>query len=453
MNAILRKGPAEIAGGAAALAGLGLAAALLHPLALWLLFAAVGTAAALALAFRFPTPATLAWLLLVGITPEMWLGDLLGAGTTITAIVKLAGLTIAGLCLLRYGPALDLFNPGLAFLAMLGASLVHGRLAGLDWSESLRSLVGSVAPFAFSFVRLRSGWARPVIRLTCWLPLLVVGFGLALAAAGVRPLFVADGGWRLAGPGHPAFLGGFALAALEASLLELLRDGRTGRLVLLGANMAILVLTGARAPLLIGTVVVALALVLVPSPRFGWRPRLTLALSCACLVPVLLAGASFLGEIRLFNMLSNEAGSLSGRDLIWPWFRDAWDASPWFGWGVGAGKVVVPEESNLARLLGTTAAHNEYLRMGVEGGWFGLAALVSLFVAWTVGHTRRIPRADRTMVRLVLLAFAAHAYTDNTLIATTSLVLFAWVSAVFARGAEEAEALAHSSVPRLALRG
>jgi hypothetical protein len=38
-------------------------------------------------------------------------------------------------------------------------------------------------------------------------------------------------------------------------------------------------------------------------------------------------------------------------------------------------------------------------------------------------------------MRLVFLAFAVHSLTDNTLIATTASVLFAWVSAVFARGA------------------
>jgi O-antigen ligase len=159
----------------------------------------------------------------------------------------------------------------------------------------------------------------------------------------------------------------------------------------------------------------------------------------ACLLPPLLAAAGSLGEIRLFNVLSSEAGDLSGRDLIWPLFQDAWDASPWVGWGVGAGKVLVPEDTMLARLLGTTAAHNEYLRIGVDGGWLGLLLLIGLFVAWVIRHTRAMPRPDRWLMRLVLLAFAVHSYTDNTLIATTSSVLFAWMSAVFARGSIEAE--------------
>jgi hypothetical protein len=66
--------------------------------------------------------------------------------------------------------------------------------------------------------------------------------------------------------------------------------------------------------------------------------------------------------------------------------------------------------------------------------------LVLLFVLWTAWHTARLPRTDRVFMRLVMLGIAVHAATDNLLISTTSSVLFAWVSAVFARGTLEQEA-------------
>ena len=415
------------------------AVALLKPILLGALLAALALLGALALTYAFPVPASVGWLVLAGSTPEMWLGDLAGGGwAVIIGTVKLIGLALAGVCVLRYGVAFDLFNPGLAFLVMFAASMAHGRHANLDLAESLRSLIGSCAPFAFSFSRLSLPWAGAIIRVTRWLPLILVAAGAALWAGGLRPLFIDDGGWRLGATGHPAFMGGFALAALEACLLELLREGRRADLALLGANALILVLTGARAPLFLGIGASAIAILAIPSAGFRGTRRVTLVLAGACLLPLLIAAAGSLGEVRLFNVLSSEAGSLSGRDLIWPVFQDAWDQSPWVGWGVGAGRVVLPEESALARLLGTTAAHNEYLRIGVEGGWLGLLLLIGLFVVWTIRHTRAMPRPDRWLMRLVLLAFAVHAYTDNTLIATTSSVLFAWVSAVFARGALEA---------------
>jgi O-antigen ligase len=149
--------------------------------------------------------------------------------------------------------------------------------------------------------------------------------------------------------------------------------------------------------------------------------------------------ANDLSVVRLFNVLTNEAGNLSGRDLLWPPFEQAAAASPWFGWGVGAGNAIIPPDSDLVRLMQTWTAHNEYLRILVEGGQFGRGLLIVLFVLWVVRHTRQLCRTDRVIMRLVFLAFAAHAYTDNVLIATTGCVFFAFATAVFARGARERE--------------
>ena len=84
-------------------------------------------------------------------------------------------------------------------------------------------------------------------------------------------------------------------------------------------------------------------------------------------------------------------------------------------------------------MIRSWAAHNEYLRMSVEGGQLGRALLIGLFVLWVVGHTRRLCRTDKVIMRLVFLAFAVHAYTDNVLIATTACVFFTFAIGVFAR--------------------
>jgi O-antigen ligase len=175
------------------------------------------------------------------------------------------------------------------------------------------------------------------------------------------------------------------------------------------------------------------------SPRFPLARRLPIVLALGVALPSLLAAADALTSIRLFSVLTGDAESLSGRENIWPLFQDAWDASPWVGWGIGAAKMLVDPDSLLAHLLGTTTAHNEYLRMGVDGGWIGIGLIVALFTVWTVAHTGRMNRPERRFLRLVLLAFAVHSFTDSTLIATTASVLFAWVAAVFARADREAE--------------
>ena len=417
------------------------AAAFAAPAWFWPLLAAGSAVSVGFLAFRHTVGFCAGWLLVAGATPEMFLGDLMGpsAYQAIIALVKAAQLGLVALSVLRFGPRADMFNPGLGFAAIALAGFAHGLHPGLTTADSLRSLVGSVAPFAFSFSALSIPWARAIIGMARLIPLITVAGGAVLAAAGIRPLFVDMGGARLAALGHPAFLAGFCLTGAYAALIELLRDGRRRDVALLLVNFAILVATGARAPLIYGALVCALTLLFVPAPAFPWRRRLGLMLGIAVLLPVGFALADTLSGVRLFNVLSNEASNLSGRDILWPLFEKAADRSPWVGWGVGAGNAVIPQDSDVARLLGTFAAHNEYLRIRVEGGWLGLGLLVLLFAAWTRQHTARLPPSERAAMRLIFLAFAAHAATDNVLISTSACVLFTFVSAVFARGALEAE--------------
>jgi O-antigen ligase len=262
-------------------------------------------------------------------------------------------------------------------------------------------------------------------------------------------LFVNQLGFRLQATGIPAFLGGFAATGVYASMLELLRRGRPSSMALLAANLGILVLSGARAPLAIVAFMIVSTTLGLRSSRFGPAARLPLVLTAAVVLAVLAAAASQLSDVRLFNVVSNRADSLSGRELLWPQFEQAWADSPWVGWGVGAGKAVIGPDTPIAHLTGTTAPHNEYLRIAVEGGGLGLGLLLLCFLFWTASHTSRLPRIDRVFMRLMLLGIAVHAATDNLLISTTSSVLFAWVSAVFARGALEHEALRRSEAARV----
>ena len=142
-------------------------------------------------------------------------------------------------------------------------------------------------------------------------------------------------------------------------------------------------------------------------------------------------------------MLNGEAANLSGRDLLWPPFEQAAAASPWFGWGVGAGNAIIPQDSEVARLIGNWAAHNEYLRISVEGGQLGRALLIGMFVLWVARHTRRLRRTDKVIMRLAFAGFAVQAYTDNVLIATTACVFFTFATAVFARDRGAAGAAGH----------
>ena len=416
--------------------------AVLAPSLFFPLLTALGACAVALLAFRHNVGVCALWLLITGCTLEMSLGDLLGpaAYQPIIAVVKATGLMLAGLAVLRFGPRADPFNPGFAFIAMFVGGWVHGLHPGLTMSDSLRSLAGSVAPFAFSFSRLSAGWARAMIRVTAWIPLFNAAAGGVLAIAGIRPLFVDWGGARLASLSHPAFLAGFALAGIYACLIELYRQGGWRHALLMATNFVILALTGARAPLLYGSAVIGLTLAFVPSPALSRSSRRVMLLAAAAAVPVLAGLADSLSTLRLFDVVTHDAGNLSGRDELWPLFERAAAESPWVGWGVGAGNTIVPQSSDIFRYMHTLAAHNEYLRIAVEGGQIGRALLIGLFALWCFCHARHLRHTDRCIIWLVFIAFACHAFTDNVLISTSASVLFAFVSAVFARGRLENEA-------------
>jgi O-antigen ligase len=418
-----------------------MAAAAIYNIRFLPIFLALGTMLCVAVpVIRWPVATSAAWILLAGTSPEMWLGDVIGEANTITAIVKVLGLALLAVCMIRYGARFDFVNPALAFAFMFITGLAHGLWPTMTLMDSVRSLIGSAAPFAFSFSRLSRRWCNAVIGATIWTPLFIVGFGIVLAAIGWRPLFsTVEGATRLQGSTHPAFLGGFAATAIYAGLVELYRDGRRQQIWLLVVNYIILLASGARAPLAVALLVTAAAFFFLPSRQFPARRRVPLLLGGLLLVPVAIGVASGSTSIRLLEVLSNNGSSLSGRDLIWPYFEAAWNNSPWVGWGIGAGKSVVDPDSLLAKLLGTTAAHNEYLRMGVDGGYIGLALLIVLMALWVIRGTRRARWTDRFIMRMVFLAFAIHSVTDNTLIAATASVMFAWVSAVFARSELEAE--------------
>ena len=387
------------------------------------------------LVWRFPTPCSVAWLLITAASLEMTLNDLVGPAlfTQTIAAVKGAGLVLALVCALRFGVRPDPANPAWAYLFMLATAMVFGRHPELSVADSVRSFVGSVAPFAFAFVRMPRSWADAIIAATRWCPLVVVAAAVPLALAGIRPLFVDSGGLRLSGLGHAAFLANVCLPAIYASLVELSRRGGPLNLALLLANGAILVLTGARAPLAYASAVTLLTIILVPAPRLSRSARTLMLLAAGVLLPVLLALAATFADIRIFNVTLNETTSLSGRDLLWPEFRDAAARAPWVGWGIGSGNFIIPAGSVIARTLQTVAAHNEYLRMKVEGGEIGRALLILSFATWATLHTRRLCPSDQTIMRLAFVAFGLLAITDNVLISTPTCVLFTFVTAVFAR--------------------
>jgi O-antigen ligase len=149
---------------------------------------------------------------------------------------------------------------------------------------------------------------------------------------------------------------------------------------------------------------------------------------------ILLGPLMYIAYLRFTKPgFQGESFNLSGRDLIWPLFIDAIERRPLFGFGLGAGKLIVDPTDPRIKYLGSNAAHNEYLRLSVDAGVIGCGMIFASLIAWVVIGTRRAPPADRLVLRAALAAVLLHSGFDNTLIASTAVMQFTWFAAALAR--------------------
>ena len=229
---------------------------------------------------------------------------------------------------------------------------------------------------------------------------------------------------------------------LYAGVLELAVRPRRAVALLTGINFTLILLTGARSPLVLGGLVLAALLA-----QRGCLRAFALAGVLAALVALCFSQLDFLRVIDMTQL--GLASNLSNRTLVWPYFWTAIQHSPWVGWGVGAGKIIIPLSAPLARLIGTNAAHDEYLRIGTEGGVLGLGLLLGLMLLWVGRGTARLPARQAWLMRLIFIAFAVQSLTDNTLIAGTASAFFLWVSAIFAnaQNGSTGAACSHAAPP------
>jgi O-antigen ligase len=366
-------------------------------------------------------------------------------GTLGAAVVKIIPFALAAMLSFRYGLATAINWPFLAFTLVAVASLVVlpiGRVS--TFGEMTRSFIGSTAPFVLAFAAA----PRPIWSAFCkavvLVPLISAAVGLLAWPSGIYPAF--DHNWRFQGLHSPPFLAGFCVTAIFAATLEYLRSFRTRWLALGGIALAILLGTQARAPII--AVALFLLLVFALSDRRSFPLRRKLDLAIGGMVPALL----LLGPLAYFALdrfLGGESyEQFSGRDVIWPYFLDAIEARPLFGYGLGAGKLIVNPDDPQIRLIRSSAAHNEYLRLSVDAGIIGCALIFGAIAAWVWSGTRRVRPVDRLVLRSALLAALLHSGFDNTLIASTAVIQFSWFAAALARARlERAE-----SAPRAALR-
>ena len=361
-----------------------------------------------------------------------------------------------------------------ALLMLVLSFTLSSRLEWLTPAQSLRTFFAlSLAPFLFEIrlpVRLRAA-----LRLIVpWFALSNLALALLLWLTTGRPMIRVDwGAIRLAGTVVPA---GIALLGLVSILFSLLLARDRPRMVWLAAlNYAIVVWTGTRTSMLTGAVLCyawVLAEWLDRHRRTTFRQRLALAL----LVPIAVASyLPFLAqrlsgfwsgkkEAVVLTMPSDEGGfdfefgagspddsdeeglgeptseeeavqirlTMTGRVTAWKHYFGLARENLWFGRGLGAG--VVGGQGTLDRAF--RLPHNEYLRLLVDGGIFGLTAMLAAYLLTLVALLRRSLRPQRVLIAAAGLVLAMESLLTNTL-ATQSFIIPIWLYLAILRDQQE----------------
>ena len=426
-----------------------LAAAMLVPETTLLAMPLLVLLLAVLLFFQFPQLLAALLVLVYGAALDVQVDNLTAvagaasAGALGAALVKLVPFALTAVLLLRYGFNQAINWPFLAFSGIAAISIAvlpMGRVVGN--ADMVRSFIGSTAPFALGFAMAPKRLWTGLCRGAALVPLISTLGGLLAGLVGFySPL---DSFGRFQGLHSPPFLAGFCSTAIFAATLEYLRGFRLPWLLLGGLNLAILLATQARAPF--AAVLLFLGIVFLLSNRHTFPLKRKVDLVMGGMLP----GLVLLGPILAYAMqrffqpdYSGSDFNFSGRDIIWPFFLDAIERRPLFGFGLGAGKLIVDPADPGIRYLGSNAAHNEYLRLSVDGGIIGCAMIFAALIAWVLVGTRRAPLTDRLVLRAALAAVLLHSGFDNTLIASTAVIQFTWFAAALARAGLESRAARH----------
>lgn len=277
------------------------------------------------------------------------------------------------------------------------------------------------------------------LHLMAWMAVGASVLGLIYGAMGVFNPFPVEyntGAPRFSGTMNAAFLGGYALCGMFASY-KLGERGETKYYWLIGINFLILVATGARMALALAVFLMLLTFYL--SPRVTLKTKLLASLGGLFLALV----AVPLVWIRYAARL--EASGSSGRDVMWPWLWSMSEKFPDYGIGYGHQFWATPREVFI--LFTSNAAHNDYLRLLVELGWFGVFAFYGLFIgAVLIVWFGKVGRRDNSIL-FCLAAYLALSITDNAL-ATPAYFTLIIISVMAAQSTKEQPRVPARQAPR-----
>jgi hypothetical protein len=314
----------------------------------------------------------------------------------------------------------------LIFLAFAGVTLSWSP----DWLEGLRLLFKLAYPLlVFLVISAPGRTTAEVDRVADWV---LVG---ATAILLLNPAFVLAGGFerdldgmlRLGGAGiHQNPFSFYLLIVILMCAARFAVRAQARYLLLAGLAVAWMALTLTR--ITMGAARVGLAGMSFYGALINRNYRGAAAgLGLATLIGVALAPVVLVRSFGHLPSLPDLVGlardpvalfyavNWQGRQVIWPVLAQAWSTSPWVGLGMGASAVVLDTSFPGMPIV----AHNEYLRLGVDTGWVGVAlffvaATVWLRVVLAAGRSGAPGVREHALPALAgTLAWAVISATDN----------------------------------------
>lgn len=345
--------------------------------------------------YRF---ALLAYVLIVDLNVDMLIG------LNATPLEK-GLLTIAGLALIASRGV----NVGaLAALALITVVAI-GSAALTDYTgfhidRFVRGLFSLVAPWLLLTARPRAADAKVILLAFAWLPLGNVITGILYQGMGLTTVFETHTP-RMQGASIASGLASMCLVGALSAMLYAHQFRKPRYYLVLLLNLLLLLLTAARGPFLIAMLVLPVTYVAYCRPRLQEMLAVLIALPFAGVVMFIVAGQS------LVERLGNS--SLSGREMLWEELYSV--LAKYWEFGIGLGHQIDVVSERVKNYTATVAAHNEYLRIAVECGYYGGVAILVLFIALfvSVWGSPRIRFAPPFLAGVI--GFAVYAANDNAL--------------------------------------
>jgi O-antigen ligase len=322
------------------------------------------------------------------------------------ALVGLALIAIA----ITHGLRPTVNWPILALAGVLALNLAFGTHPDLTLGFMLFSLFILALPWSFTQVVMPPEARRAASAVIALAPLLSLAAAGVLQAAGMLRAHPV----RLQGAaGDPAIFATLAFAGFAVALHEATRPGRSWLALLAVVDLALVILSGTRMAILASCLFAAVYGLSSAEFRRWLRAHKVVVVAAGCVV---LAVVVWYSPVLVHRLTRHGHFRWSGRDVLWQRYVDDFLASPMFGRGLGAGFVTTGE-----------LPHNEYLHLLVIGGWVGFALCLAAIVLWLRQLLQAVAAGDRAFVTATIPAVAAYWLTDNLLVYSTGLALYAYL--------------------------